>query len=69
MLTVILVVVALVLHFKVPLQPVAVNVAVSLPQILVLLLVNVGAVGVLPVMITIAFELPLVPHVLVQVAV
>ena len=69
MLTVILVDVALVLHVKVPLQPVAVKVAVSLPQILVLLLVNVGAVGVLPVMITIAFELPLVPHVLVQVAV
>ena len=61
--------VALVLHCKLPLQPVAVSVAVSAPQILVLLLVNVGVAGVLPVVITITFEAPLVPQVFVQVAV
>lgn len=69
MLTVILVVVALVLHFKEPLQPVAVKVAVSLPQILVLSVAIVGAVGVLPVVITMAFDAPLVPQVFIQVAV
>ena len=64
-----LVVVALVLHFKVPLQPVAVRVAVSFPQILVLSEVRVGAIGVLPVVIVMAFDAPLVPQVFVQVAV
>jgi hypothetical protein len=68
-LTVILVVVALVLHFKVPLHPVAVKVAVSGPHKLVLLLAIDGVVGILPVVMTIAFEVPLVPQLFVQVAV
>lgn len=65
----ILVALELLLHFRVPLQPVAVSVAVSLPQILVLSLAIVGVVGVLPVVITIAFEVLLVPQLFVQVAV
>lgn len=68
-LTVMLVAVALVLHFKEPLQPVATKVAVSLPQILSLSLVIVGVVGALPVVIIIAFEAPLVPQLFAQVAV
>ena len=69
MLTVIVVPVALVLHFTVPPQPVAVNVAVSVPHKLVLLLAMVGAVGEPPVVIIIAFDAPLVPHADIHVAV
>ena len=61
--------VALVLHFKVPLQPLAVNVAVSPAQIVVLSLVIVGVVGLTPVLITIEFDALLVPHTVVQTAV
>ena len=68
-LTLIVLLVAFVLHFKVPLQPVAVNVAVSPVQIVVLSLTIVGVVGLTPVLITIEFEALLVPHTVVQTAV
>ena len=61
--------VALVLHFTVPEQPVAVNVAVSLLHKLDLLLDIIGAFGVLPVVIITAFDAPLVPQLLLHVAV
>ncbi len=64
-----LVPVAALLHTTVPVQPVAVNVAVSLPQILVLVVLIDGGLGPLPVVITMAFELPLSPQVLLQMAV
>jgi hypothetical protein len=67
--TLILLPVALVLHFKVPLQPVAVNVALSPAQIVVLSLAIVGVVGLTPVLMTIEFELLLVPQTVVQTAV
>lgn len=57
------------LHVTVPPQPVAVSVAVSAPQILVLLAVTVGALGVPPVVITIGVEAPLTPQRFVHVAV
>lgn len=68
-LTVIVLLVAFVLHFKVPLQPVAVNIAVSVPQIVVLFAVIVGVVGVTPVRITTEFDDELVPQIFVQDAV
>lgn len=68
-LTVIVLLVAFVLHFKVPLQPVAVNVAVSVPQIVTLFAVIVGVVGVTPVRITTEFDDELVPQIFVQDAV
>lgn len=52
----------------VPTQPLAVRIAVSLAQILVLLAAIIGAVGVLPCVIVIKFDAPLVPHVVVQIA-
>jgi len=61
--------VALLLHVTVPVQPVAVRVAVSLPQTWVLLADIVGVVGATPVVIVTEFELPLVPQVEEQVAV
>ena len=64
----ILVVVAPVLHVSVPLQPVAVKVAVSEPQIPVLLAETTGAVGVFPVVIVIVFDTPLVPQALTHTA-
>ncbi|CAH0998061.1 hypothetical protein EMA8858_04196 [Emticicia aquatica] len=67
-LTVILVPVAVVFHFTVPLQPVAVNIAVSVPQIVNLLAVIVGVVGVTPVRIITGIEDVLVPQIFVQVA-
>ena len=69
MLTVMPLPVALVFHFTVPPQPLAVNVAVSLPHKLVLLLAMVGAPGEPPVVIAITFEVGLVPQVLTQTAV
>ena len=60
--------VALVLHFTVPLQPVAVKVAVSLPQRSVLVLAMVGADGLPPVVIVITFDALLVPQLLTQTA-
>ena len=68
MLTAIVVPVALVLHFTVPPQPVAVKVAVSVPQRSVLLLAMVGADGLPPVVIVITFDAPLVPQLLTQTA-
>jgi hypothetical protein len=68
-LTVILVALTPVLHFTVLLHPLAVKVAVSLLHKLVLLATIVGAVGVLPVVITIGVEISLVPQVVVHVAV
>ena len=62
-------VVAPVLHFKVPLQPVAINVALSLPQIVNLFAVMLGVVGVTPVLITIGLDAELMPHKLLHVAV
>ena len=67
--TVMLVPVEPLLQVTVPPHPVAVSVAVSVPQILVLLLTTVGAPGVPPVVIMIGFEAPLTPQRLVQVAV
>ena len=61
--------VAPVLHFKVPLQFVAVKIAPSVPQTTVLLLVIFGVVGLTPVRMISAFELSLLPQVLPQVAV
>ncbi len=68
-LTVIVLLVAFVLHFNVPLQPVAVNVALSPVQIVVLSLVILGVVGLTPVRITIEFDALLVPQTVVQLAV
>jgi hypothetical protein len=68
-LTVMLDPLAFVLHLTVPVQPSAVNVAVSLLHKLDLLLVSIGAPGVLPVVIITAFDAPLVPQLLLQVAV
>ena len=67
-LTVILVPVALLLHFTVPVQPSAVNIAVSLLHKLGLLLEIIGAPGVTPVVMVITFDEPLVPQLLLQVA-
>ena len=57
------------LHVTVPLQLLAVNVALSVPQTSVLLAVMLGVVGLTPVLITIGSELVLLPHALLQVAV
>ena len=67
--TVIVVPVAFVLHFNVPLQPVAVNLTVSVPQIVVLFAVIVGVVGVTPVLISIELDAELAPQILLHVAV
>ena len=53
----------------VPTQPVAVKVAFCVPQMLVKSVVICGAFGVRPLEIWMLFELKLVPHELVQVAV
>lgn len=58
-----------VFQVTVPLQPVDVNVAVSLEHKLVLLLTMVGALGEPPVVIITAFDAPLVPQADIQVAV
>ena len=65
----ILVPVAFVFHFTVPVQPVAVKVAVSLLHKLVLSGAMVGAVGVVPVVIVTTLDAPLVPQLLLHVAV
>ena len=64
-----LLVVAPVLHFKVPLQPVALKVALSLPQIVSLFVVILGVVGRGPVLIMIGLEAELLPQILLHVAV
>jgi hypothetical protein len=68
-LTVMLLPVAFVLHFKVPLQPVAVKIALSPVQIVVLSLTILGVVGLTPVRMIILFEATLVPQTVVQLAV
>ena len=67
-LTLMLAVVAPVLHFIVPEQPVALKVALSALHKLVLLVLITGAAGLLPVLITIALLAPLSPQLLLQVA-
>ena len=61
--------VAFVLHLIVPLQLLAVNIAVWFGQIADLSATTVGAFGLPPVVITAAFEAKLVPQVFWQVAV
>ncbi len=68
LLTVILFVVAPVLHNRLPLHPLAVIVAVSVPHKLVLSLLRTGATGAPPVVIMTALLTPLVPQALLQVA-
>jgi hypothetical protein len=68
-LTTMLVVVAPVLQVTVPVHPDTVNVAVSVPQIELLLAVIVGTTGIVVVVITITLLGTLSPQVLVQVAV
>lgn len=60
--------VAPVFHVIVPEHPAAVNIAVSVPQRLVLSAVNLGAVGVPPFEIFTMLETPLVPQPFTQVA-
>ena len=67
-LTVMLAVVAPVLHFIVPEQPVALRVALSALHKLFLLVLITGAAGLLPVLITIALLAPLSPQLLMHVA-
>ena len=62
-LTVMLDVVAPVLHVKLPTQPLAVKVALSPTQIPVLFELINGAVGTLPVLITISFDFGLTPQI------
>ena len=69
LLTVIELPVILVLHFTVPVQPVAVNIAVSVPQILVLFALITGVDGLVPVRMTITFDELLLPQVLLHMAV
>jgi hypothetical protein len=57
------------LHFTVPAQPLAVNVAFAPLHKLLLLVMILGAPGVLPVVITTGLDGLLSPHVLLQVAV
>ena len=64
-----LVPVAFVFHFTVPVHPVAVNVAVSPLHKLFFVVATVGAGGVVPVVIIIASDATLVPQLLLQVAV
>ncbi len=61
--------VAPVLHVKLPLQPLAVNVAFSPSQHTVLFEVITGAVGVVPVVMVNTLLTPLSPHALLHVAV
>ena len=68
-LTSMLLVVAPVLHVKLPVQPVAVKVAFSPSQHKVLLAVITGAGGVVPVVIVTTLLAELSPHTLLQVAV
>jgi hypothetical protein len=60
--TVIVLVVAFVLHFKLPLQPLAVNTELSLAHNVSFVDVIVGVVGVEPVLITMLFDALLVPQ-------
>ena len=62
-------VLAPVLQFKLPLQPLAVNVATSVPHIVLLSATILGVLGFTPVRITIGLLESLLPHVLLHVAV
>ena len=64
-----LLVVAPVLHLIAPLQPVALNVAVSALHKLFLVLLITGAAGLLPVLITTTLLTPLSPQLFAHVAV
>jgi hypothetical protein len=66
--TLILVPVVALLHFTVPTQPDAVNVAVSVPHKLVLFELIVGGVGSVPVLMVTTFDAPLSPQPLLQTA-
>ena len=68
-LTVIVLVVAPVLHLILPVQPVELNVAVSPVHKLFLLVLITGAVGTLKLVMTIALLKPLSPQLLIHVAV
>ena len=68
-LTVIVFVVAPVLHLILPVQLLAFNVADSPLHKMFLLVLMFGAAGLVPVLIIIALLMPLSPHVLLQVAV
>ena len=68
-LTVIVFVVAPVLHLILPVQLLAVKVADSPSHKVFLLVMMIGAAGLVPVLITIALLMPLSPQVLLQVAV
>ena len=68
-LTVIVFVVAPVLHLILPVQLLAVKVADSPLHNAFLLVLMIGAAGLVPVLITIALLMPLSPQVLLQVAV
>ena len=59
---------AVVLHFTVPVQPLAVRIAPAPLHKLLLFATIVGAAGVLPVVIVTTFDTPLVPQLLLQVA-
>ena len=56
------------LHFTVPTQPVAVNVAVSAPHKLVLVVLITGAVGKVPVLMVTTLLAPLSPQLFTQTA-
>ena len=68
-LTLIVLPVAFVLHLMLPVQPVAVNVAVSELHKLVLFVDMIGATGETPVLITMTLFTPLSPQLLLHVAV
>ncbi len=68
-LTVMLLLVALVLHLMLPVQPVELNVAVSPVHKLFLFVLITGAVGTLTLVMTIALLKPLSPQLLIHVAV
>jgi hypothetical protein len=62
-------VVAPVLQFRLPLQPLAVNVATSVPQIVLLSDTTIGVLGFTPVRMTIGLLDSLLPQLLLHVAV
>ena len=60
--------VAPVFHFTVPLQPVAVNIAVLFPQSVFVIVAITGTDGTVPTVIMISLDLALSPQVLIQTA-
>ena len=57
-----------VLHFTVPKQPEAVNIAVLFPQSVFVVVAITGTEGAIPTLITISLDLALSPQVLIQIA-